>query len=441
MPTLHAMPTLRLTGCAICTLLTWGMAASATAHGQLPLGKRPLLDAQGLLVGGSTSYGLLQITDDGQALWTPEETLGDIPLWTLYTGDGRVVAGTVQGVWATSDWGCSWEPLPEPLGSAASPALARDHENDSHLAVIAADRALWESHDRGQTWTDLGIATTIEGEPEQLFIGAGAWWVKTAEHTLWRSTDPGQSWESVALEEAFQRRLSLLSASPSGNTLYLGAAEADMEPATVTLLALDAATLAVHVVTRLEGVSISAMAEFQEHLWIGVDGGKMFRSISADPDDGFERVVLAPTVCLDPRPEMGRLWGCGRYGNGVHFLSSTDGLHFDGHVRYSQVCPASCPPDTNGSILTPEIWPEIVAQGVGDPTCLPPDEPTFEEEPTLDEDDPTALPSSDGPGCSMANGVAQGSAQGGPHRMVWAVVACIAAVCGHRRRTGSCSAR
>lgn len=421
------MPRLLASPIALIALIAL-TSTSPLAHGGLPLGLWPMLDADGHLVGGATSYGLIFLDDDGVARWTPEESLGAEALWSHHAGDGVVLVGTPSGVRVTRDQGCGWSALEGELGEAVVPGLARDPSDPDHLLAVTSEKALLESHDRGQRWSRLGAAE-VPGALDQALIAAGAWWLVTTQETgepaLWRSDDRGATWRRAlaTLPEAYQRRLTALGPTDGDTRLMLSAAQDEQ----LVLLSLDPEEDALTEVARLEGVAVVAFAEFAERLWVGVDGGKMFRSRTPDLADGFELIVLGPTGCLDPFSDPRRLWGCGRYGNGVHFLSSRDGESFDGHVRYSQVCPAACPEGSAGAALIPSLWPDVVASGVGDPGCAPDDDPPLDA-PPLDD-----APAPDGGGCGVASGA--------PRAPWWPIVAVGLALTGWARRARSETAR
>jgi hypothetical protein len=114
-----------------------------------PLGARvPFLsshDGQTALAGGSTSWGLLIVDDDGVARRVCEESTGAPATMHLPLGDGRVLAIAGGQLVVTSDRGCSW-----------------------HTAVVPAGAEVHDSvvDDRGRVWAAAGR----QGFPSGLLV-------------------------------------------------------------------------------------------------------------------------------------------------------------------------------------------------------------------------------------------------------------------------------
>jgi photosystem II stability/assembly factor-like uncharacterized protein len=114
------------------------------------------------------------------------------------------------GVWRSTDYGSTWEPLfdNEPTGSIGAIAVAPSDPNiiyvGSGAGIIRPDLAvgngMYKSTDAGRTWTHLGLddSQMIAGidvdpkNPDRLFVAVlGHPYGPNAERGLFRSTDGG----------------------------------------------------------------------------------------------------------------------------------------------------------------------------------------------------------------------------------------------------------
>ncbi len=126
------------------------------------------------------------------------------------------------GVWRTSDYGSTWEPLfdAQPTGSIGAIAVAPSDPNvvyvGSGAGIIRPDLAtgdgMYRSSDAGRTWTHLGLAATQmiaqvdvdPGDPDRLFVAAlGHPYGPNAERGIYRSTDGGRTFEKVLYRDAY----------------------------------------------------------------------------------------------------------------------------------------------------------------------------------------------------------------------------------------------
>ena len=126
------------------------------------------------------------------------------------------------GVWRTTDYGSTWQPLfdREATGSIGAIAVAPSDPNiiyvGSGAGIIRPDLAtgdgIYKSTDAGTTWTHLGLRDSqmiadIEVDPRnpnRLFVAAlGHPYGPNAERGIFRSTDGGRTFEKVLYKDEY----------------------------------------------------------------------------------------------------------------------------------------------------------------------------------------------------------------------------------------------
>jgi hypothetical protein len=167
-------------------------------------------------------------THDGGRTWQKHdaqrvfETLAGDP-----TDPDRLLAGSFNGVFESSDAGQSWRRL----SSQPVTAIAFDPADPSH--VVAAGRALWDSHDGGRTFTAASYAPLdiyvrdIAFHPRDrrvVFAATSDFFVsgiRKGGRGVLISRDGGASWNSFAAGLGNKDATSL-AASPDGRHLFVG---------------------------------------------------------------------------------------------------------------------------------------------------------------------------------------------------------------------------
>ena len=143
------------------------------------------------------------------------------------------------GVWRSSDYGSTWQPLfdREPTGSIGAIAVAPSAPNilyvGSGAGIIRPDLAtgngMYRSADSGRTWTHLGLDETQmiayvdvdPSNPDRLFVAAlGHPYGPNAERGVYRSTDGGKTFQKVLHKDEYTSGNEVRIDPSNPNTVY-----------------------------------------------------------------------------------------------------------------------------------------------------------------------------------------------------------------------------
>jgi len=158
--------------------------------------------------------GVWKTTDaitGAQPSWRPiTETLGSLACGalaidpvspsTLYLGLGDAFSGTGIGFTRSTDAGATWEPIIY-LGDSTKISDIRVADTNSSIVMVATDKGLFRSTDRGATFTIVPLATGSETAPYcwTLAWGGGTNFVLSLEanHSAMSGTTDGQVFYST----------------------------------------------------------------------------------------------------------------------------------------------------------------------------------------------------------------------------------------------------
>src|SRR6188474_704485 len=124
------------------------------------------------------------------------------------------------GVWRSTDYGSTWEPLfdHEPTGSIGAIAVSLSDPNIIYVGTgagiirpdLATGNGVYKSTDAGKTWVHLGLDDTQmiasididPRDPNRLFVAVlGHPYGPNAERGVFRSSDGGQTWQKVLFKD------------------------------------------------------------------------------------------------------------------------------------------------------------------------------------------------------------------------------------------------
>lgn len=180
---------LALEGAADMHAMTFSLAENAL-YGWNVMGKDP---------------GLYRVSVDGgrTVRLRPQGLEGAYALAAHPREKGRLLAGTQDGLKASSDGGTIWHPVPGPLLGAPVTAVAYHPADATRLYAYAIKESvgLARSTDGGKTWTPTGLF--VPGRDAVVVIApsphaAGTVFIATAGGDILRSGDGGTTWTPLA---------------------------------------------------------------------------------------------------------------------------------------------------------------------------------------------------------------------------------------------------
>ncbi len=159
------------------------------------------------------------------------------------------IAATDGGVWKTTDYGRTWNPIfhDSPTGSVGALAVAPSSPDVIYVGSgeglqrpdLSTGDGIYKSIDAGRTWTHLGLRDGQQipqilvdpRDPNRLFVAVlGHPYGPNAERGLFRSTDGGRSFEKVLYHDENTGAIDVAFAPDDPNTLYAALWESRQAP-------------------------------------------------------------------------------------------------------------------------------------------------------------------------------------------------------------------
>lgn len=167
--------------------------------------------------------GLVARSDDLGESWTPR--VGDLPDLPVYAlalvpgREGRLYAGTLDGVWASGDGGETWRKRTGELAGLAKVASLLVPPEEPDAVIAGTWRRAYKSEDAGRTWQGVFDGMYLDSEVFTLVPTRrpGEVWASTC-NWVYRSLDGGESWEryTAGMDE---RRATAFGTLPWGRLL------------------------------------------------------------------------------------------------------------------------------------------------------------------------------------------------------------------------------
>lgn len=285
---------------------------------------RVLVSNRGLFFGGASGSDWRLMCNEALGVTTSElpEIVG--------LADGRILAATSRGLFASSDRGCSWQGV-EPFAMTTIPSLVQHPRRPERLYATAYGNGVsgfYESEDAAAHWQRVYAAEDGEylrylhfapSEPDRLYVRKLALDGMRLVYSLMSSGDAGKSWASHPVEVKMDETdLVLLGVSPTDPNLVVAKAEA-ASPGAVAERLLVSRDGGRTFDTPFSARSISAVEWSLDgrSVWLASDEG-LFRSDGAA--EQFTRVGAAEFVtCL--RQTDRDLLLCGYYGGSAAGMS------------------------------------------------------------------------------------------------------------------------
>jgi hypothetical protein len=399
-----------------------GCAATAHAHGGLPVSQKILRQANGDTMYIPVVYwGLWVGKAGGPWTWICEELINNYRFrrFALAT-DGVFYTTNQQGITLSTDHGCTWV--------NASGAIAQLHTTDVDVdpvdgltayvstgdggtvtadgGIIPASNAVFVTHDHGQNWTPLtGLTNSARlyqsvrvapSSPSRLYVTSAAP-MSPFSVSAHRSSDSGATFTDLPL--AYQldgnapHLFEVMTIDPRNPDVVYARAVADVEADMVELLRhallrsvdggatwtellkIDGVTEPSGQTRGIDGVAIDTAKGI---VYVATDSGLYSGS---DATGGAPTITLAPTgplmqtQCVDVHG--GALYACAsQFVDHAAIAQSLDGAHtFKSVMNYvDTVGPVDCPVSTPVGAQCPAYWYMYGSQlGISFDAGAPPD--------------------------------------------------------------------
>jgi photosystem II stability/assembly factor-like uncharacterized protein len=174
---------------------------------------------------GTWGGGMVVVSDDGGVTWQPRghADLAHTQVYTLARVPGRpeqVFAGTLSGVWGSTDGGESWRRLTADLPEVHKVTSLLVGPGDPDRVTAGTWQRAYRSDDGGVTWdgifdgmvldSEVFTLTPVPGRPNELWASTCGW--------VYRSDNAGGRWQRFT--EGFEnRRTPAFAALPGGRLL------------------------------------------------------------------------------------------------------------------------------------------------------------------------------------------------------------------------------
>jgi photosystem II stability/assembly factor-like uncharacterized protein len=366
-------------------------APSARANGRFPTANA-IVFSQSSSAGGAltilrTTFGLVVSQDAGATWrWVCEDAFGlsassiEDPSLAL-TPSGGLVAGSSNGLWSSSDHGCSWKGAGGPLARAAIKDLVVLGNEPHSILALASTFALdagveggvgfltqvFESGDGGANWSILGtpidgsiVVTTLdvaEADPHRLYVSGTRGYGSTRATVLLVSTNDGAAW--------IERRTPFDPNTEAG--IYIAA----VDPADPDRVYLRSDGQSRLMVTSDAGQSFSVPLGFtgpMNGFALSEDGSTVYAGgiqdglyVASKADLSFRKISALHVRCL--AVSGNQLWACSDEVSGFAVGVSNDhGTHFTPVLHLADVRgPIACDAESSAAQCTVAAFEQVCA--------------------------------------------------------------------------------
>lgn len=327
----------------------WLSIGSANAHG-LPIGGLvPFVEA-GEVVGAGTTWGIV-LYEEGKWLRSCEEGTGATARFYHRTADGRVLVASDEGLFATSDGGCTYTAVSEDLSGKSIGAFraARDAPERIFIATRTPGQqnGVFRSTDGGISFSATGLqregvlfdGIIANGNGDTFLVHALDF--ATLENLVFVSRDGGETFEEAPAALSDFTYVRLLGTSTDGERLVVAALPA--AGGNIVLESMDG-FVSANEIARVDD-EVTAFAQVGDVELLSVSGTRLLRrSLN---ETSFEQ-VSGPARCLTRVNGADALFACGALPDNAHILSTTDGISWEQHIPFLGVEERQCPEGTPG---------------------------------------------------------------------------------------------
>jgi hypothetical protein len=308
--------------------------------------------------GGATTWGIV-LAEGDRFLRVCEEAVGETPAFHEIFDDGRILIGGQSGLFVTTDGGCTYASVPFVWSGLPFVSLARARANPS-VVIVATTTTLYRSSDAGVTFA---AQAPIAGAPilrevvvdDDGVVVAATGFSGTGQPFLARSDDGGATFSTTVRPDL--SRLIALTVDTDGAVLA-----SEIPPLGGSTLASIAADLTSTALATFDGAVTDAVV-YADARHVIVDKQSMW---SETAPLVFTELFAGPSGCFARPPGASALWGCARFADLTHFLSTTDAVSFTGHMSYGLVEERVCPVGSPGQVRCSFADGGVIDAGVVD---------------------------------------------------------------------------